>query len=167
MNHNKWGYGDREGCQGPQDYETTEDVCGRPLGLGFNRRTGDLYIADAYRGLYVVGPKGGLATLVTAEAEGVPFTFLNGLDVDHRTGDVYFTDSSSVYQRRYILCTHVCICIRSLLTLNRPNLSVMSGINFVQQKGPVLAHLDISENIYSLLRHISLPIYIENIIMDN
>ncbi|WOH06376.1 hypothetical protein DCAR_0625802 [Daucus carota subsp. sativus] len=90
----------REGCQGPQDYETTEDVCGRPLGLGFNRRTGDLYIADAYRGLYVVGPKGGLATLVTADAEGVPFTFLNGLDVDHRTGDVYFTDSSSVYQRR-------------------------------------------------------------------
>lgn len=90
----------REGCGGPQDHESTEDVCGRPLGLRFNRRTGDLYIADAYMGLHVVGPKGGLATKLTAEAEGVPFTFLNGLDIDQRTGDVYFTDSSSVYQRR-------------------------------------------------------------------
>lgn len=90
----------RERCEGPQDHESTEDVCGRPLGLQFNRRTGDLYIADAYLGLHVVGPKGGLATKLTAQAEGVPFTFLNGLDIDQRTGDVYFTDSSSVYQRR-------------------------------------------------------------------
>lgn len=31
-----------------------------------------------------------------------PFLFfLNGFDVDQRTGDVYLTDSSSTYRRRY------------------------------------------------------------------
>lgn len=76
-----------------------ESVCGRPLGLQFDRRSGDMYIADAYLGLMRVGRRGGLAKVVATEAGGVPFNFLNGVDVDQETGDVYFTDSSTAYQR--------------------------------------------------------------------
>ncbi|CAD6341837.1 unnamed protein product [Miscanthus lutarioriparius] len=39
--------------------------------------------------------------LATQAADGVPFHFVNGLDVDQATGDVYFTDSSTTYARRF------------------------------------------------------------------
>lgn len=83
----------------PVSYVKDEHICGRPLGLRFDRRTGDLYIADAYFGLMKVGPEGGLATTLSTEAEGVPLTFGNDLDIDHE-GNVYFTDSSTKYRRR-------------------------------------------------------------------
>lgn len=35
-------------------------VCGRPLGLKFHKTTRDLYIADAYFDLMVVGHNGGI-----------------------------------------------------------------------------------------------------------
>uniref|UniRef100_A0A453FA60 Strictosidine synthase conserved region domain-containing protein n=1 Tax=Aegilops tauschii subsp. strangulata TaxID=200361 RepID=A0A453FA60_AEGTS len=81
--------------------EEKESICGRPLGVRFNRKTGELYIADAYLGLMKVGPEGGEAQVLATEADGVPFHFLNGLDVDQATGDVYFTDSSTNYPRRF------------------------------------------------------------------
>ncbi|XP_075639209.1 protein STRICTOSIDINE SYNTHASE-LIKE 2 [Castanea sativa] len=87
----------RDGCEGPHDHDKMEHICGRPLGLGFDTATGDLYIADAYMGLLVVGPNGGMATKV---ATRIPLGFTNGLDIDHRNGVVYFSDSSSQYQRR-------------------------------------------------------------------
>lgn len=77
--------------------------CGRPLGLGFNNATNELYIADAYFGLLVVGKNGGLATQLATSADGVPFRFPDGLDVDPVTGDVYFTDASAVFSIRYAL----------------------------------------------------------------
>ncbi|KAF8116192.1 hypothetical protein N665_0020s0048 [Sinapis alba] len=80
-------------------YLKDEHICGRPLGLRFHKRTGELYIADAYFGIMKVGPEGGLATPLTTEADGVPLRFTNDLDVDEE-GNVYFTDSSSVFQRR-------------------------------------------------------------------
>ncbi|KAM7528249.1 hypothetical protein LguiB_031659 [Lonicera macranthoides] len=83
----------------PLSYLKNEHICGRPLGLRFDKKTGDLYIADAYLGLLKVGPEGGLATSLTIEAEGVPLWFTNDLDVDDE-GNVYFTDSSSKYRRR-------------------------------------------------------------------
>ncbi|XP_066314874.1 protein STRICTOSIDINE SYNTHASE-LIKE 10-like [Miscanthus floridulus] len=79
----------------------TESMCGRPLGLQFHFKTGDLYIADAYLGLMRVGPGGGEAEVLATSADGVPFNFVNGLDVHQATGDVYFTDSSSTYPRRF------------------------------------------------------------------
>lgn len=87
-------------CDGSSD-PAKEPTCGRPLGIGFNNKTGDLYIADAYYGLFVVGPDGGRATQLATEAEGVPFRFLNAVDVDQETGIVYFTDASARFQRRY------------------------------------------------------------------
>ncbi|XP_022756049.1 protein STRICTOSIDINE SYNTHASE-LIKE 3-like [Durio zibethinus] len=83
----------------PLSYLPNEHICGRPLGLRFDKNTGDLYIADAYLGLFKVGPEGGLATSLVTEAEGVPLRFTNDLDIDNE-GNVYFTDSSSKYQRR-------------------------------------------------------------------
>uniref|UniRef100_A0A1D1YKW5 Adipocyte plasma membrane-associated protein n=2 Tax=Anthurium amnicola TaxID=1678845 RepID=A0A1D1YKW5_9ARAE len=83
----------------PWSYLKNEHICGRPLGLRFDKKSGDLYIADAYFGLLKVGPEGGLATPLATEAEGVPFRFTNDLDIDSE-GNVYFTDSSSNYQRR-------------------------------------------------------------------
>ncbi|KAH9322641.1 hypothetical protein KI387_017280 [Taxus chinensis] len=76
-----------------------EHICGRPLGLRFNKRTGDLYIADAYFGLLVVGPQGGLASSLVKEVGGVPLAFTNDLDIDEE-GIIYFTDSSAKYHRR-------------------------------------------------------------------
>lgn len=83
----------------PLSYLKFEHICGRPLGLRFDKKTGDLYIADAYLGLLKVGPEGGLATSLATEAEGVPLRFTNDLDMDEE-GNVYFTDSSTKYQRR-------------------------------------------------------------------
>ncbi|KAJ4790806.1 Strictosidine synthase [Rhynchospora pubera] len=80
-------------------YLKHEHICGRPLGIRFDKKTGDMYIADAYFGLLKVGLEGGLATPLTTEAEGVPLKFTNDLDIDEE-GNIYFTDSSSNYQRR-------------------------------------------------------------------
>ncbi|XP_040381613.1 protein STRICTOSIDINE SYNTHASE-LIKE 10-like [Oryza brachyantha] len=79
--------------------EFTESVCGRPLGLQFHNTSGNLYIADAYKGLMRVGPRGGEATVLATEADGVPFRFTNGVDVDQVTSEVYFTDSSTRFPR--------------------------------------------------------------------
>lgn len=76
-----------------------EHICGRPLGLRFDPRSGDLYIADAYLGLMRVGPEGGQASVLADAVDGVPLRFTNDLDIAP-DGSVYFTDSSSKYQRR-------------------------------------------------------------------
>uniref|UniRef100_A0A0E0QQL9 Strictosidine synthase conserved region domain-containing protein n=1 Tax=Oryza rufipogon TaxID=4529 RepID=A0A0E0QQL9_ORYRU len=86
-------------CSPEKKLVVPESVCGRPLGLQFHHASGDLYVADAYLGLLRAPAHGGLAEVVATEAAGVPFNFLNGLDVDQRTGDVYFTDSSTTYRR--------------------------------------------------------------------
>ncbi|KAK4753535.1 hypothetical protein SAY87_001639 [Trapa incisa] len=80
-----------------------EPTCGRPLGLKFNNKTCSLYIADAYYGLLKVGPRGGVAQSLAISADGLPFRFTNALDIDTRSGVVYFTDSSRLYQRKEFL----------------------------------------------------------------
>ncbi|GLJ49801.1 hypothetical protein SUGI_1057660 [Cryptomeria japonica] len=79
-----------------------EHICGRPLGMRFQRQTGDLYVADAYLGLLVLGSEGGLAKPIVNEAEGKPLGFTNDLDFDEE-GVVYFTDTSTIFQRRQFL----------------------------------------------------------------
>ncbi|URD84632.1 adipocyte plasma membrane-associated protein-like [Musa troglodytarum] len=75
-----------------------EKLCGRPLGLRFDKTSGKLYIADAYLGLAAVGHHGGVATLLSTHAQGRPVLFANDLDV-HRNGSIFFTDTSSRYSR--------------------------------------------------------------------
>lgn len=92
----------RDVCDGSTN-PALEYMCGRPLGIQFNKKTCNLYIADAYFGLLMVGPNGGAATHLASTAEGVPFRFTNGVDVDQTKGVVYFTDSSILYQRWYVI----------------------------------------------------------------
>ncbi|XP_008398564.1 adipocyte plasma membrane-associated protein isoform X1 [Poecilia reticulata] len=88
-------------CGSSTDYEP---VCGRPHGVRLDRH-GQLVVADSYFGLYSVDPETGGKTLLVASsdgADGVPFAFLNGLEVSSKTGIVYFTDSSSRWGRRHV-----------------------------------------------------------------
>lgn len=75
-----------------------EKRCGRPLGLRFDKESGDLYIADAYYGVLVVGPEGGIATPLATHVEGKPILFANDLDI-HSNGSIFFTDTSKRYNR--------------------------------------------------------------------
>ncbi|KAL8464386.1 hypothetical protein ACS0TY_034059 [Phlomoides rotata] len=77
-------------------------VCGRPLGLLFHKKTGNLYIADAYLGLLVVGSEGGVASPLVTQVEGHRLLFTNDLDIDHEKNVIYFTDSSTVFHRSSI-----------------------------------------------------------------
>lgn len=97
-------------------YLKNEHICGRPLGLRFDKRTGDLYIADAYLGLMKVGPEGGLAKFLATEAEGVPFGFTNDLDIDDE-GNVYFTDSSTKFKRRSLKILRVWLSLKKKIIL--------------------------------------------------
>ncbi|KAK2970090.1 hypothetical protein RJ640_018410 [Escallonia rubra] len=85
-------------CDGIND-TASGPICGRPFGLGFYYRTGELYIADPLFGLLVVGKKG-RARNVTCH--NIPFRFLDDLEVDQLTGIVYFMDASVVYRLRYL-----------------------------------------------------------------
>ncbi|KAG4948051.1 hypothetical protein JHK82_041226 [Glycine max] len=78
---------------GPESLEF--DNMGR---LRFDKESGDLYIADAYYGLLVVGPNGGLATSLATHVEGKPILFANDLDI-HKNGSIFFTDTSKRYNR--------------------------------------------------------------------
>ncbi|XP_059639509.1 protein STRICTOSIDINE SYNTHASE-LIKE 12-like [Cornus florida] len=84
-------------CNGTND-PNLGAICGRPLGLGFNYLTGELYIADPNFGLFMVGANGGLATQIANGVENMPFAFLNALDIDPQTGTVYFTDSGAIFR---------------------------------------------------------------------
>ncbi|KAK9066608.1 hypothetical protein SSX86_013931 [Deinandra increscens subsp. villosa] len=81
-------------CDGTTD-PNKGPICGRPLALTFQPTTGILYIVDAFLGLLAVGPNGGLATQLAGG-----FKFLNGVDVDLLTGNVYFSDVSLTYDIR-------------------------------------------------------------------
>ncbi|XP_034081711.1 adipocyte plasma membrane-associated protein [Gymnodraco acuticeps] len=88
-------------CGSSTDYEP---VCGRPHGVRLDRH-GQLIVADSYLGLHSVDPKTGEKTLLLANSEGaagVPFAFLNGLEISFQTGIIYFTDSSSRWGRRHV-----------------------------------------------------------------
>ncbi|EEF32892.1 strictosidine synthase, putative [Ricinus communis] len=75
-----------------------EKRCGRPLGLRFDKNTGNLYVADSYYGLLVIGPEGGLAKPLATQVAGKPILFANDLDI-HENGSIFFTDTSKRYDR--------------------------------------------------------------------
>ncbi|XP_051150741.1 protein STRICTOSIDINE SYNTHASE-LIKE 10-like [Andrographis paniculata] len=113
----------REECTQPFN-PAMEHVCGRPLGLRFHPKTGDLYIADAYLGLQVVGPAGGLATQLVTEVEGQPLRFTNDMDIDDDKDVIYFTDSSTQFHRREF--------IPSILTSEKTGKLMKYGISSKQ-----------------------------------
>ncbi|WP_324730777.1 SMP-30/gluconolactonase/LRE family protein [Pseudomonas paeninsulae] len=75
---------------------TFVDTRGRPLGMDFDA-TGNLIVADAYKGLLSIDPQGQIKVLTT-EAEGVPFKFTDDLDIASN-GTIYFSDASSRFEQ--------------------------------------------------------------------
>ena len=65
---------------------------GRPLGLVFDH-DGNLIVADAIKGLLSIAGDGSI-TVLTTQADGVPFRCTNDLDIA-ADGTIYFTDASS------------------------------------------------------------------------
>lgn len=76
--------------------ETFVDTGGRPLGMDFDAN-GNLILADAYKGLLRIDPQGAI-TVLTTEAEGIPFKFTDDLDIGS-DGVIYFTDASSRFEQ--------------------------------------------------------------------
>lgn len=95
--------------------------------MAINYNNNDLYITDAICGLAVVGSGGGVATTIANSANGVPFLFLDSIDIDLQTETVYFTDAGAIFQKTYfthistssieafaIFCTFILFVIRML-----------------------------------------------------
>lgn len=81
--------------------ETFAETGGRPLGMDFDA-SGNLIVADAYKGLLSVDKAGKIKVLST-EADGVPFAFTDDLDIAS-DGTIYFSDASSrFHQPDYLL----------------------------------------------------------------
>ncbi|WP_339487902.1 SMP-30/gluconolactonase/LRE family protein [Pseudomonas sp. EL_65y_Pfl2_R95] len=81
--------------------DTFADTQGRPLGMDFDAQ-GNLIVADSYKGLLSIDPKGSIKVLTTS-AEGVPFKFTDDLDIAS-DGTIYFSDASSRFaQPDYLL----------------------------------------------------------------
>ncbi|PIN17018.1 putative alkaloid synthase/Surface mucin Hemomucin [Handroanthus impetiginosus] len=88
----------KELCDGTDKFDMeTGPLCGRPLALEFDHKTGNLYIVDAFRGLMVVGSGGGVATRLSDKSDGLPYNFPDALSIDPVTGTVYYTDIGSLF----------------------------------------------------------------------
>lgn len=87
-------------ADGAEQYETFARTGGRPLGLHFDA-AGRLIVADAARGLLAVDAAG-TVTVLTAEAEGVPFRFTDDLDIA-ADGTIYFSDASDRFGHHHYL----------------------------------------------------------------
>lgn len=84
---------------GSREYEHT---CGRPLGIRVGPN-GTLFVADAYLGLFEVNPVTGEVKSLLSTGKmvgGRRLGFVNDLDVTQDGKKLYFTDSSSRWQRR-------------------------------------------------------------------
>ncbi|WP_209010775.1 SMP-30/gluconolactonase/LRE family protein [Labrenzia sp. PHM005] len=71
---------------------------GRPLGVEFDR-AGELYVADAFRGLLRISGDGEVVTLANKTASGSPILYADDLDIA-TDGTVYFTDASTKFGAR-------------------------------------------------------------------
>jgi sugar lactone lactonase YvrE len=71
--------------------ETFADTGGRPLGLAFDR-DGDLWVADAHRGLLAIDARGTITVLATA-AGGVPLRLADELAIAP-DGTIWLSDAS-------------------------------------------------------------------------
>ncbi|RID65095.1 hypothetical protein BRARA_D00315 [Brassica rapa] len=110
-------------------------TCGRPLGLSFEKKTGDLYICDGYLGVMKVGPEGGLAELVVDQAEGRKVMFANPMDIDEEDNVFYFNDSSDKYHFRDVFYV--------IVNGERPGRSATGLVHRYWIKGPKAGTHDI------------------------
>jgi sugar lactone lactonase YvrE len=74
--------------------EKWTDTGGRPLGMKFDS-SGNLIIADAYRGLLSISPDGVISELAVT-ADGIPIRYADDLDIAD-DGLIYFSDASTKF----------------------------------------------------------------------
>ncbi|NXD15711.1 APMAP protein, partial [Nothocercus nigrocapillus] len=87
---------------GPCGKREDEPTCGRPLGIRVGPNN-TLFVVDAYHGLYEINPDTGETKMLVSTKiliEGQKLSFLNDLTVTRDGRKIYFTDSSSKWQRR-------------------------------------------------------------------
>ncbi|KAG8522353.1 Adipocyte plasma membrane-associated protein [Galemys pyrenaicus] len=90
---------------GPCKTRDDEPSCGRPLGIRAGPN-GTLFVVDAYKGLFEVNPwTREVKLLLSSEIpiEGRKMSLVNDLTVTQDGKKIYFTDSSSKWQRRDFL----------------------------------------------------------------
>ncbi|NRB04858.1 MAG: SMP-30/gluconolactonase/LRE family protein [Rhodobacteraceae bacterium] len=75
--------------------DTFADTGGRPLGLEF-ASDGQLYVADAYRGLLVIDATGDVTLLADQTSAGDPILYADDVDIAP-DGRVYFSDASTKF----------------------------------------------------------------------
>lgn len=80
--------------------EQFAETGGRPLGLHFDS-DGNLWVADAFKGLLSISPDAEVTSQLTA-VDGMPLRFSNDLDIAS-DGSIWFTDSSRFQQPDYML----------------------------------------------------------------
>ncbi|XP_068931640.1 adipocyte plasma membrane-associated protein [Petaurus breviceps papuanus] len=88
--------------KGPCKTKEDELACGRPLGIRVGPN-GTLFVADAYQGIFEVDPSTGrVKHLLSSQIsiEGKKMSFVNDLTITQDGRKIYFTDSSSKWQRR-------------------------------------------------------------------
>ncbi|XP_026508993.1 adipocyte plasma membrane-associated protein [Terrapene carolina triunguis] len=87
---------------GPCRTREDEPTCGRPLGIRAGPNN-TLFVADAYCGLYEIDPVTGDVKMLLSTSEpveGHKMSFLNDLTLTRDGRKIFFTDSSSKWQRR-------------------------------------------------------------------
>ncbi len=70
---------------------------GRPLGIEFDQQ-GNLLVADAFKGLLSISPKGEITTLVKS-VDGIDINYADDVDVASN-GNIYFSDASSKFHAK-------------------------------------------------------------------
>uniref|UniRef100_A0A6B2F4S0 Adipocyte plasma membrane-associated protein n=1 Tax=Bothriechis nubestris TaxID=1766655 RepID=A0A6B2F4S0_9SAUR len=87
---------------GPCGTKEDEPTCGRPLGIRVGPNN-TLFVLDAYYGLFEINPdSGAVRPLVSSKipVEGKNMSFVNDLTMTRDGRKIYFTDSSSKWQRK-------------------------------------------------------------------
>ncbi len=93
----------------PCEHQHEEGICGRPLGMSFDRH-GRLVVADAHYGIIRVDVKTGekeALVLPDEEVEGRPNRLFNSVVVA-MNGDIYYSVSSTRYYYYYCCCCCCC-----------------------------------------------------------
>lgn len=70
---------------------------GRPLGIEFDQQ-GNLLVADAFKGLLSISPKGEITTLVKS-VDGIDINYADDVDAASN-GKIYFSDASSKFHAK-------------------------------------------------------------------
>jgi len=81
----------------PDDGTASEfaDTRGRPLGVEFDA-SGNLIVADAYRGLLKISPDGTVTLLADKASDGSPIGYADDLDIAD-DGRIFFSDASTKF----------------------------------------------------------------------